>query len=85
MVPLCVIAGGGMKGLAFVKDPDGYWIEILPQGSRIVTHGIPYTVLDIDNVVCTPQRCLFSCACYRSSPCIVQKYKVHSANIRKIM
>ena len=20
---------GGMKGLAFVKDPDGYWIEIL--------------------------------------------------------
>eukprot|EP00298_Acanthocystis_sp_HF-20_P008546 c17743_g1_i1.p1 GENE.c17743_g1_i1~~c17743_g1_i1.p1 ORF type:complete len:200 (+),score=69.62 c17743_g1_i1:32-601(+) len=21
--------GGGMKGLAFVKDPDGYWIEIL--------------------------------------------------------
>jgi len=23
--------GGGMKGLAFVKDPDGYLIEILPQ------------------------------------------------------
>jgi len=23
---------GGMKGLAFVKDPDGYLIEILPQG-----------------------------------------------------
>eukprot|EP00299_Pterocystis_sp_00344_P007489 c244_g1_i1.p1 GENE.c244_g1_i1~~c244_g1_i1.p1 ORF type:complete len:209 (-),score=41.46 c244_g1_i1:29-655(-) len=22
---------GGMKGLAFVKDPDGYWIEILSQ------------------------------------------------------
>jgi len=20
---------GSMKGLAFVKDPDGYWIEIL--------------------------------------------------------
>ena len=20
---------GGMKGLAFIKDPDGYWIEIL--------------------------------------------------------
>jgi lactoylglutathione lyase len=25
---------GKMKGLAFVKDPDGYWIEILnPQHS----------------------------------------------------
>jgi len=23
---------GGMKGLAFVKDPDGYLIEVLPQG-----------------------------------------------------
>ena len=23
---------GGMKGLAFIKDPDGYLIEILPQG-----------------------------------------------------
>ena len=23
---------GGMKGLAFVKDPDGYMVEILPQG-----------------------------------------------------
>ena len=22
---------GGMKNLAFIKDPDGYWIEILPQ------------------------------------------------------
>ena len=21
---------GAMKGLAFVKDPDGYWIEVLP-------------------------------------------------------
>jgi len=27
---------GGMKGLAFVKDPDGYLIEILPQGPMIV-------------------------------------------------
>jgi lactoylglutathione lyase len=28
-----------MKGLAFIKDPDGYWIEILsPQGlAAIVT------------------------------------------------
>jgi lactoylglutathione lyase len=26
---------GSMKGLAFIKDPDGYWIEILnPQNSR---------------------------------------------------
>lgn len=25
----------GMKGLAFVKDPDGYLIEILPQGPMI--------------------------------------------------
>ena len=24
---------GNMKGLAFIKDPDGYWIEILsPKG-----------------------------------------------------
>ena len=27
---------GGMKGLAFIKDPDGYLIEILPQGEMIV-------------------------------------------------
>lgn len=27
--------GGGMKGLAFVKDPDGYLVEILPQGPMI--------------------------------------------------
>ena len=25
---------GGMKGLAFVKDPDGYLVEILPQAPR---------------------------------------------------
>ena len=24
---------GRMKGLAFCLDPDGYWIEIIPQGS----------------------------------------------------
>ena len=24
-----------MKGLAFVKDPDGYLIEVLPQGKMI--------------------------------------------------
>ena len=23
---------GGMKGLAFAKDPDGYWIEIVKRG-----------------------------------------------------
>jgi lactoylglutathione lyase len=27
--------GGGMKGLAFVKDPDGYLIEVLPQGEMV--------------------------------------------------
>lgn len=27
--------GGGMKGLAFIADPDGYLIEILPQGPMI--------------------------------------------------
>ena len=21
--------GGSMKGIAFIKDPDGYWIEVL--------------------------------------------------------
>ena len=26
---------GGMKGLAFIKDPDGYLIEVLPQGEMI--------------------------------------------------
>jgi len=26
---------GGMKGLAFVKDPDGYLIEVLPQGPMV--------------------------------------------------
>ena len=35
---------GGMKGLAFVKDPDGYLIEILPQGPMITKQ------LDCDGV-----------------------------------
>ena len=26
---------GGMKGLAFIKDPDGYLIEVLPQGPMV--------------------------------------------------
>jgi len=26
-----------MKGLAFIKDPDGYWVEILnPKGLRAI-------------------------------------------------
>ncbi|KAK3284571.1 hypothetical protein CYMTET_7787, partial [Cymbomonas tetramitiformis] len=25
---------GGMKGLAFAKDPDGYWIEIIKRGQE---------------------------------------------------
>ncbi|EOD20918.1 hypothetical protein EMIHUDRAFT_418368 [Emiliania huxleyi CCMP1516] len=36
---------GGIKGLAFFKDPDGYLIEVLPQGSLVtkpVDHaGVP--------------------------------------------
>jgi lactoylglutathione lyase len=28
--------GGKMKGLAFITDPDGYWIEIL-NGNNMVT------------------------------------------------
>ena len=28
---LCMCVGG-MKGLAFIKDPDGYLIEVLPKG-----------------------------------------------------
>jgi lactoylglutathione lyase len=27
---------GGMKGLAFVRDPDGYLIEVLPRGGMVV-------------------------------------------------
>jgi lactoylglutathione lyase len=31
---------GGMKGLAFIKDPDGYWVEIFsPTGLRSVIMG----------------------------------------------
>lgn len=26
---------GGMKGLAFIKDPDGYLVEVLPQGVMV--------------------------------------------------
>eukprot|EP00930_Biecheleria_cincta_P094051 TRINITY_DN847_c0_g1_i1.p1 TRINITY_DN847_c0_g1~~TRINITY_DN847_c0_g1_i1.p1 ORF type:complete len:1188 (-),score=260.75 TRINITY_DN847_c0_g1_i1:375-3938(-) len=34
---------GGMKGLAFVKDPDGYAIEILPYGKAF-----PFPTKDVD-------------------------------------
>jgi lactoylglutathione lyase len=31
---------GGMKGLAFIKDPDGYWVEIFsPTGLRSIIMG----------------------------------------------
>lgn len=28
---VCCVAGG-MKGLAFAYDPDGYWVEIVKRG-----------------------------------------------------
>jgi len=34
---------GGMKGLAFIKDPDGYAIEILPYGTAL-----PFPTKDVD-------------------------------------
>uniref|UniRef100_A0A7S3MI45 lactoylglutathione lyase n=1 Tax=Spumella elongata TaxID=89044 RepID=A0A7S3MI45_9STRA len=34
---------GGMKGLAFVKDPDGYLVEVLPLGK-----GFPFPTQDTD-------------------------------------
>jgi len=27
---------GKMKGLAFARDPDGYWVEIIPRGFKVV-------------------------------------------------
>lgn len=27
--------GGKMKGLAFVQDPDGYWIEVIQRGLKV--------------------------------------------------
>lgn len=38
---------GGMKGLAFVKDPDGYLVEILPQG-RMVTQPVDCAGIAVD-------------------------------------
>jgi hypothetical protein len=35
LVSVCLFFIGKMKGIAFIKDPDGYWIEILsPTGMR---------------------------------------------------
>mmetsp|Transcript_2352 Transcript_2352/g.4044 ORF Transcript_2352/g.4044 Transcript_2352/m.4044 type:complete len:292 (-) Transcript_2352:17-892(-) len=34
---------GGMKGLAFVKDPDGYLVEVLPLGK-----GFPFPTKEVD-------------------------------------
>ena len=33
---LCYTCAGTMKGLAFITDPDGYWIEIL-SGHNMIT------------------------------------------------
>lgn len=30
--PVCA---GKMKGLAFIKDPDGYWIEVLNPNAKV--------------------------------------------------
>lgn len=37
---------GGMKGLAFVKDPDGYLVEILPQAYDLTTGAMPTQAVD---------------------------------------
>merc|ERR1712232_1262898 len=39
---------GGMKGIAFVKDPDGYWVEIIPQGSTWKTEAVDCMGVHID-------------------------------------
>ena len=26
---------GGIKGIAFAKDPDGYWVEVIERGFKI--------------------------------------------------
>ena len=31
----CSLCAGKMKGLAFIKDPDGYWIEILNPNTKL--------------------------------------------------
>jgi lactoylglutathione lyase len=32
-----IFAAGKIKGIAFIKDPDGYWIEIFDQTIGTVT------------------------------------------------
>ena len=49
---------GSMKGLAFAKDPDGYWIEIVKRTEGAVS--APPRWL--------PCRCGTQCGCCRQSP-----------------
>lgn len=39
---------GGMKGIAFVKDPDGYWVEVIPQGETWKTQDVDCLGVNID-------------------------------------
>lgn len=41
---------GGMKGLAFAYDPDGYLVEILPNTRDKATGGLPTQSLDCNGV-----------------------------------
>lgn len=36
---ISVIVAGKMKGIAFIKDPDGYWIEILTCDASVKGYG----------------------------------------------
>ena len=40
---------GGMKGLAFIKDPDGYWIEILTHDPEQKEEEVDCCDVRIDN------------------------------------
>jgi len=40
---------GGMKGLAFIKDPDGYWIEVIKQGEKGELRQVDCCGIDLDN------------------------------------
>ena len=35
---------GNMKGLAFVKDPDGYWVEIIKRADDAAITNMPFTL-----------------------------------------
>ncbi|KAG8457374.1 hypothetical protein KFE25_005055 [Diacronema lutheri] len=41
---------GGMKGLAFIKDPDGYLVEILPHAYDRATGAMPTQPVDCNGV-----------------------------------